>query len=113
MRSFSFELTDNLVGVQSAALNGYSLLIARSEKEISDARKQMPTEEQIANHLVVDNPAHFKQYNWIAILLPQGYKASDYVGKLIPGGTIIGKYCSSMSDANGGYMYLNPVKEKC
>ena len=70
VRSFSFELTDNLVGVQSAALNGNSLLIARSEKEISDARKQMPTEEQIANHLVVDNPAHFKQYNWIAILLP-------------------------------------------
>ena len=111
VRSFSFELTDNLVGVQSAALNGNSLLIARSEKEISDARKQMPTEEQIANHLVVDNPAHFKQYNWIAILLPQEYKASDYVGKLIPGGTIIGKYCSSMSDANGGYMYLNPVIE--
>ena len=111
VRSFSFELTDNLVGVQSAALNGKSLLIARSEKEISDARKQMPTEEQIANRLVVDNPALFKQYNWIAILLPQEYKASDYVGKLIPGGTIIGKYCSSMSDANGGYMYLNPVIE--
>lgn len=111
VRSFSFELTDDLVGVQSAALNGNSLLIARSEKEISDARKQVPTEEQIANRLVVDNPALFKQYNWIAILLPQGYKASDYVGKLIPGGTIIGKYCNSMSDANGGYMYLNPVIE--
>ena len=111
VRSFSFELTDNLVGVQSAALNGNSLLIARTESELSPARRQKPTEEQIANRLVVDNPAYFKQYNWIAILLPPGYNASDYVGKLIPGSTISGKYCNSMADANGGYMYLNPVIE--
>lgn len=115
VRSFSFELTDNLIGVQSAALTNNnltnSLLIARSENEISEARKQKPTAEQIANNMVVDNPAIFKQYNWIAILLPSGYKASDYVGKMIPGNTISGKYCNSIDAANGGYMYLNPVLE--
>lgn len=57
----------------------------------NNVAKSTPSNEQIANDKIYDNAANFDQSNWIQLLFPEGFDASEFAGKEIPKYTITGR----------------------
>lgn len=90
-----YTISDNLVGVYVPPR--YKNVVFAKDNN-NHYQKSAPTQAQVNNYRLYDIASAFDQSNWIKILFPRGYDASQYEGKVIS--NTIGRV--NVSDAPAG-----------
>lgn len=97
-----YNITDNLIGVYVPPR--YPNVVFAKDNN-NHYQKSAPTQTQIDNRKVYDHVDDFDQSNWIKILFPAGYDATEYMGKNIT--NTVGRINVSDAPAGPAGLYID------